>query len=364
MTDFEQKVIAGQELDIGQFTDATSGTVAALSSLNKSDIRLTAVTTLQGIANGFPGKLLYIFNASVSPITIANESGSATAANRILTGTNGNFTFAIDSGITLVYDGTSSRWRIAGNGTPGPQGFQGSQGSQGFQGSQGAQGSQGFQGSTPSFVAPTVQTFTTGSGTYTRPTGPTPLYIRVRIIGGGGGGGGSGTATAGAGGTGGNSSFGTTLITANGGTPGSAAATGIGGSASLGSGPIGFAIAGGVGSASQFGISAVILTGSCGAATPFGSGGAGGGNAGSGAGFAAVANTGAGGGGGSNNGIVNSGTGSGGPAGGYVDAIINSPSSTYAYSVGGGGAGGTAGVSGVAGGAGGSGFLIVEEFYQ
>ena len=57
-------------------------------------------------------------------------------------------------------------------------------------------------------------------------------------------------------------------------------------------------------------------------------------------------------------------TGSGGGAGGYVDAIIYSPSITYAYSIGSGGTGGAAGTSGTAGGAGGSGFIIVTEFYQ
>ena len=41
--------------------------------------------------------------------------------------------------------------------------------------------------------------------------------------------------------------------------------------------------------------------------------------------------------------------GAGGGAGGYIDAIITSPSATYSYVVGGGGSGGTVGYVGGAG---------------
>ena len=47
---------------------------------------------------------------------------------------------------------------------------------------------------TNDFIAPTVQKFTSGSGTYTLPSSPrAPLYIRVRMVGGGAGGSGSAT---------------------------------------------------------------------------------------------------------------------------------------------------------------------------
>ena len=56
--------------------------------------------------------------------------------------------------------------------------------------------------------------------------------------------------------------------------------------------------------------------------------------------------------------------GGGGGAGGYIDAIIYNPSSTYGYSVGSGGGGGPAGTTGNAGGAGGSGQIFIEEHFQ
>lgn len=78
-------------------------------------------------------------------------------------------------------------------------------------------------------------------------------------------------------------------------------------------------------------------------------------------GSAGATNTGGGGGGGG----TGAGTtpGLGGGAGGYVEAIINSPSATYSYAVGAGGTAGTAGTGGAAGGGGGSGVIIVEEHY-
>src|SRR6185312_12534922 len=84
---------------------------------------------------------------------------------------------------------------------------------------------------------PTHQIFTSGSGTYTKPANC--LYIRVRLAGGGGGGAGSGTSAAGAGGAGGNTTFGTSLFTANGGNGG------VGGSSAANAGGTGGAATGG-----------------------------------------------------------------------------------------------------------------------
>lgn len=207
---------------------------------------------------------------------------------------------------------------------------------------------------------PTVQSFTSGSGTYTTPTGCT--YIRVKMVGGGGGGAGAG-GTATSGGNGGNTTFGTTLLVANGGAFGTASgAGGTGGSASLGTGPIGLAIAGGAGSGcgrSNSGTASSIGGGN-GGSSPFG--GAGGGGYIANAGTAGVTNSGSGGGGGGSGSAVSVDGGAGGGSGGYVDAIIVLPSATYSYGVGAAGAAGAAG-SGIAGSAGGSGFIIVEEYY-
>lgn len=207
--------------------------------------------------------------------------------------------------------------------------------------------------------APTVQTFASGSGTYTTPTSPAPLYIEIMAVGGGGGGSGSGTSGAGNGGAGGNTTFGTTLIAANGGAGGVYLAGGgpTGGTASLGSGPLGFAVTGGNGSA---GVSGIALgSGGLGGSSFMGGGGSGGAN-----GFSGAAGGAYGSGGGGAGGGTGIGGQAGGAAGGTVKGMITSPSATYAYAVGAAGTVGTAGTAGTAGGTGIIGFLQITEFYQ
>jgi hypothetical protein len=202
---------------------------------------------------------------------------------------------------------------------------------------------------------PTVTKLLSGSGTYTTPAGVTRLEIEM--VGGGGGGSGAG-AGAGAGITGGNTTFGTSLLVANGGVGGPFSSYGgVGGTASLGTGPIGIALQGGAGAGTSVGSATNI--GGQGASSPFGGTGS---TVAGAAGLAAIPNTGAGGSGGGGGNGINSGAGGG--AGGYVKAVITNPSATYTYSVGGSGAGGTAGTSGTAGGASGSGAIYITEYYQ
>lgn len=224
--------------------------------------------------------------------------------------------------------------------------------------------SQASSGGSP--VAPTIQQFTSGSGTYTTPTSPAPLYIRAVIVGGGGGGNGGGS-TIGTGGVGGNTTFGTSLLVANGGGVGGgsfgSATTASGGTASLGSGPIGIALAGSDGSCGSFGVTSVAQgSGGEGGTSALGGGGGGGGN--NTAGSPGVTNSGSGGGGGGGGGGGINAGGTGGASGGYIDAIITSPSATYAYGVGAAGTAGAAGTGGLAGAAGGSGLITVYEYYQ
>ncbi len=207
-------------------------------------------------------------------------------------------------------------------------------------------------------LVPTVQTFTSGTGTYYKPAGC--RWIRVRMMGGGGGGG-PGTAAPGytVGATGGTSTFGSSLLTCTGGVggggynePNGAA----GGTATVNSPAIGIGLAGGRSGGIFYNTQAGGLSG---AASPFGGAGGAGSATGTTGGLAGAANTGAGGGGGANTGANYPGVG--GSAGAFIDAMIPNPSASYAYAVGAGGAGGSGGST--TGGAGGSGVIIVEEFY-
>jgi hypothetical protein len=208
---------------------------------------------------------------------------------------------------------------------------------------------------TATFTAPTVQKFTSGSGTYTLPSSPrAPLYLRLVMVGGGGGGFGSGTG----GGAGGATTASTFGSNSAGGASSASTSTGAAGGTSTLSGASGSVVSGGSGGGAA---GVVNIQGGSGGNSCLGGGG-GGGVAGPGAGLAGAANTG-GGGGGAGTG-ASGGSAGGGGAGGCIDAVITSPSSTYAYVVGSGGSAGSAGTGGSAGGAGGSGVVIVYEYYQ
>src|SRR5690606_326379 len=63
-----------------------------------------------------------LFNGSSAIITIANESGSATASERIITPTGEDLELAPNNSILLVYNTQASRWVFAasaGGGGPG-----------------------------------------------------------------------------------------------------------------------------------------------------------------------------------------------------------------------------------------------------
>lgn len=212
-------------------------------------------------------------------------------------------------------------------------------------------------------INPTIQKFTSGSGTYTTPSGV--QYIKVRMVGGGGGGSGSGNGAAGTGGSGGTTSFGTSLLSAPGGGGAAySAAIVSGGSATVSAPAIGSAFTGATGSAGNYnnGVQAALNGAPGGGSILFGGSGGGGlGNAA--AGTNGITNTGGGGGGGGGGNNIAGYTGTGGGGSGSLEAIIASPSVTYTYSIGIAGTSGTAGTSGFAGGAGGSGYIEVTEYY-
>lgn len=201
----------------------------------------------------------------------------------------------------------------------------------------------------------------TGDATLTFSQVLAPRYLWIRMAGGGGGGGGGSTNnTGGAGGTGGTSTFGSSLLTAVGGDGGS--------------------VAGGAGNGGAGGTATVAAPAY---GTPIaGNGGAGifnaivatpgppsmghplfGGGARGGTQLAGATNSGAGGSGGTTTGGASAYPGGSGGSGGGVEAMIPSPSAAYAYAVGASGSAGTAGTGGGAGGAGGNGYIEVWEFY-
>lgn len=193
---------------------------------------------------------------------------------------------------------------------------------------------------------PTIQTFTSGSGTYTTPVGC--IRIEVTAVGGGAGGGTTAGGGGGAGTAGGNTTFST--LTAGGGTGGQGAGGGVGAGGTATGGDVN--IPGGSGCSGAQATAIDVFGGAGGVSFLGGNGGAAGGNQ---TGTNAATNSGSGGSGFGGNNAVG---GGGGGAGGYVMKIISFPAATYSYAVGAGGAGAASAGNGAAG------IIIVREFYS
>lgn len=198
---------------------------------------------------------------------------------------------------------------------------------------------------------PTVQSFTSGSGTYTTPANV--LRLEIKMVGGGSGGGAGGVGTLST--AGGNTTFGSR--TAGGAAGSSNLAAGTPGSASGGL----INIPGSYGGVGSTNILNVILTGAGGQGGSSCLGGSGGGSDAA-SGTAAATNSGSGGGGSSSAGNATNRSGHGGSSGGCVYDIINGPASTYSYAVGTAGAGASNGT--YSGGTGAAGRIDVIEHYN
>lgn len=73
-----------------------------------------ALTSLIGIGATVGEQALILVNKTGGDVTVKNENASATAANRIITGTGAELTFKSDASLWLIYDLAGARWRIVG----------------------------------------------------------------------------------------------------------------------------------------------------------------------------------------------------------------------------------------------------------
>jgi len=313
-----------------------------------------AARDITGLAGGVAGCEMRLVNNGAFTITLKEQNASSSAANRFNTG--GDIALVASAGITLLYDGAASRWRMASPATTG--------GGSGTVTSvicgAGLSGGTITTSGTCSQRSVSVQRFTAGqSGTYTTPAGV--KWIEIHMVGGGGGGGGGGNSTAAT--AGGNTCWNNAptaactspVYQAGGGGAGvggggAAAGAAPAGGAVSGSGTCDWSVAGGSGTGGFATGSILNYVGGSGGSSSLGGAGGGSANGGANPGGTAAANSGSGGGGGGIN-ATTSASGSGGGAGATCHVIVNNPAATYTYAV----AGTASGASGTGGGAGGTG---------
>lgn len=345
----------------------TSGAVSTLATVNSNVGSFGSSTSIpsftvngKGLVTAASGNVVIAPAGTLTGTTLAANvvSSSLTSVGTIATGIWNGTTIAIANGGTgqtskaaafdalspmttggdVIYGGASGTGTRLANGSSGQ-----------FLKSNGGTAAPSWSTISGAYTVPTVQRFTSSSGTYTTPTSPAPIYITVEMVGGGSGGAGS-TSN---GGSGGNTTF--SNWTAGASTSPGAQTGGPGGTNTTGTGTLLINVAGGAGASTQN--SSPGAVGGNGGSSFFG--GNGGGGPGATAGTAAAVNSGSGGGGAG--GGASTASDPGGGAGGYLKFMVASPSATYSYGV---GAAGTAGTGTFPGGAGGAGIIIVTEYYQ
>lgn len=98
-------------------TSLANGNNAGVNFGSKTFVKIKAGPTgafaICGIAEGFDGRVLVLYNATGQAMTIANDSGvEPTAANRIYTNTGADVATTGNGAFILVYDSEDSRWVV------------------------------------------------------------------------------------------------------------------------------------------------------------------------------------------------------------------------------------------------------------
>lgn len=104
------------DIVVKKTTNTSIGTINALSRSGGSSLFMNGAgtVTVNGIANGVDGMLLYLICGSGTTLVLGNENTSALAGDRIATHTGVNVTITGRGGATLIYESSFSRWRIIG----------------------------------------------------------------------------------------------------------------------------------------------------------------------------------------------------------------------------------------------------------
>jgi hypothetical protein len=96
-------------------TEMQSLAVSSTITTTKSFARLNSGSgTINGIAAGLNGQHLVLSNLTGASVIVQNQSGSATAVDRVVTGTGGAVSLENGASLFLIYNSTDARWYVVG----------------------------------------------------------------------------------------------------------------------------------------------------------------------------------------------------------------------------------------------------------
>lgn len=107
---FQTGVISPSALSAGDSADyAPTG----LSTCNVMRLSASGAASITGLTGGASGRRISVFNVGTTySISLVDESGGSTAANRFKTNNGADVVIYPGGGVDIWYDGTSSRWRV------------------------------------------------------------------------------------------------------------------------------------------------------------------------------------------------------------------------------------------------------------
>jgi hypothetical protein len=103
------------DFSLNKRTDITTvGIQNALDRLGASIlyINTSGTVTINGIAGGFDGMIVYLYTSNINTLILNNENAAASFSNQIVTNTGASITINGRGGVTLLYE--NSGWRVIG----------------------------------------------------------------------------------------------------------------------------------------------------------------------------------------------------------------------------------------------------------
>lgn len=114
------------ELDVlGSIATRRSDVASAAQILSlttsTSFVKLTGVLTteIDGLANGFDGKRVVVYNGSTATVTIKHQNTNAAAGDRIITPSSGDLVLTSNKSAEFIYEASQSRWVTSSSGSGG-----------------------------------------------------------------------------------------------------------------------------------------------------------------------------------------------------------------------------------------------------
>lgn len=116
MAFFPERLQTTKELITREGTAIAAGNNVSTGA--SSFLRMTSGTSLTGLAGGISGYELTIINDTAGDVTIANNSGSSSAGNKIVTGTGGDIALPSGAALYLKYSSNllsaAGAWQVVG----------------------------------------------------------------------------------------------------------------------------------------------------------------------------------------------------------------------------------------------------------